>query len=763
MFLSEARLAARLHHPNIVQTNEVIEVDGAPVLVMEYLDGQPLSQVIMRGKQGGFSLAMQLRVLVDALAGLHAAHELADFDGTPLGVVHRDVSPHNLFVTLEGQAKVLDFGIAKLERSMVETEVGTVKGKLRYMAPEQIRGDKLDRRADIYAAGVILWEALTGERMWKVSAEGEIRARVLGATCRCPRRCGRTCRRRWRASAAGRWRARPSDRYATARQLADELEAAMPELGLAASHREIGATVARLFDDVRARDQARRSSQARARVDGDADPGGAPAPARRRTGAAAAARRRGARLALGCRRGRRADRGGRIRGVAARAYAAAPRRVGASPAAAPAPIRARPAAAPTRTREASLTPRRRPVIAPRDARRAPAPRCAAPPMRAGEGDDAPAGTERAARAESPAAPPAPRRRRAGARPPTARPLSSSTPTDKEVPPGVHVSDWQTLISSRRARCSRHRRGPPQPRRPAKAPRRQRGDPPSARAQRRRADPAKAECFARHEEAQVARRQGHLLEARAWLRQCSSATCIGIVRADCIEWLAEVERAIPSVVITARARGADLVDVKVIIDKQPVTARLTGAALDVDPGAPSSASNRRRGPPIERTILVSEGVKDRPIDVEFAPPRRRALPRGPSRSRSAPPIRLRAGRHRGGGWPPSTTSAPGPLDAQQLETACAPFCRSEDANAVRTKLIVADVGTGIVSFRCSSACTCTARGAFRWRDRRSTGVTVWASTAALVLAVGVRCWSSSTGSRNALRAKREGLPGAAASA
>src|SRR6187402_3583264 len=80
-----------------------------------------------------------------------------------------------------------------------------------------------------------------------------------------------------------------------------------------------------------------------------------------------------------------------------------------------------------------------------------------------------------------------------------------------------------------------------------------------------ADPAKAECFARHEEAQVARRQGHLLEARAWLRQCSSATCIGIVRADCIEWLAEVERAIPSVVITARARGADLVDVKVIID------------------------------------------------------------------------------------------------------------------------------------------------------------------------------------------------------
>jgi serine/threonine-protein kinase len=252
MFVSEARLAARLHHSNIVQTNEVIEVDGAPVLVMEYLDGQPLSQVIVRGKQEGFTLAMQLRVLADALAGLHAAHELADFDGTPLGVVHRDVSPHNLFVTLEGHAKVLDFGIAKLERSLVETEVGMVKGKLRYMAPEQIAGDKLDRRADIYAAGVILWEALTGERMWKASSEHDIRQRVLAGdlpmpeTVRAtvPAPLARICRH-----ALSRAR---GDRHATARQLADELEAAMAELGMTPSHREIGATVARLFADVRA-------------------------------------------------------------------------------------------------------------------------------------------------------------------------------------------------------------------------------------------------------------------------------------------------------------------------------------------------------------------------------------------------------------------------------------------------------------------------------------------------------------------------------
>ena len=134
---------------------------------------------------------------------------------------------------------------------MVETEVGTVKGKLRYMAPEQVAGDKLDRRADVYAAGVILWEALTGERMWKGSSEGEIRARVLAGdlplpeTARpdVPASLARICRRALSRA--------PGDRHATARQLADELEAAMSELGLAASQREIGATVARLFEDVR--------------------------------------------------------------------------------------------------------------------------------------------------------------------------------------------------------------------------------------------------------------------------------------------------------------------------------------------------------------------------------------------------------------------------------------------------------------------------------------------------------------------------------
>jgi hypothetical protein len=220
-----------------------------------------------------------------------------------------------------------------------------------------------------------------------------------------------------------------------------------------------------------------------------------------------------------------------------------------------------------------------------------------------------------------------------------------------------------------------------------------------------ADPAKSECFARHEEAQVARQQGRLLEARAWLRQCSSATCIGIIRADCIEWLAEVERAIPSVVITARARGADLVDVKVIIDQQPVTTRLTGKALDLDPGAHQLRFESSPWPPVERTILVSEGVKDRPIDVEFAPP----APPPVVLSPSAPPVSFFKQPDRVdyalaatgvAALATSVTFGTWALVERYDEGSggCAPFCTPEEVGPIRTKLIVADValGVGIVS-------------------------------------------------------------------
>ncbi|HEU4408383.1 MAG TPA: serine/threonine-protein kinase [Polyangiaceae bacterium] len=168
MFLDEARLAARLNHPNVVQTNEVGEDQGLYYLVMEYLEGQTLKRVLKlsASDESGRLLPSLLYIISDMLAGLHHAHELCDFDGTPLNVVHRDVSPHNVFVTYEGQTKVVDFGIAKAAGSSHLTHTGMLKGKLGYMAPEQARARGVDRRADIFPAGVILWEALARKRIW---------------------------------------------------------------------------------------------------------------------------------------------------------------------------------------------------------------------------------------------------------------------------------------------------------------------------------------------------------------------------------------------------------------------------------------------------------------------------------------------------------------------------------------------------------------------------------------------------------------------
>jgi phosphate transport system substrate-binding protein len=167
MFLDEARLAARLNHPNVVQTNEVGEYDGFYFLAMEYLEGQPLRRVANQAKRLGQSLGpvVSARIVADALWALHYAHELRDYDGTPLHIIHRDVSPHNIFVTYDGQVKLVDFGIAKATSSSADTQSGVLKGKVAYMAPEQVTGEVVDRRADVFAMGIVLWELLTESRL----------------------------------------------------------------------------------------------------------------------------------------------------------------------------------------------------------------------------------------------------------------------------------------------------------------------------------------------------------------------------------------------------------------------------------------------------------------------------------------------------------------------------------------------------------------------------------------------------------------------
>jgi serine/threonine-protein kinase len=185
MFFDEARLAARLSHPHVVQTYEVGEVAGQCFLAMEYLDGQPLHRVLRRCSHRGVRMPTSLvaRVVSDALDGLAYAHGLRDFDGTPLGVVHRDVSPQNIFVTYDGVVKMLDFGIAKAGTQIVETRVGAIKGKYAYIAPEQAKGSaSVDLRADLWSMGVVLWEALVGRRLFK----GDTDLATLDQTLRGP-------------------------------------------------------------------------------------------------------------------------------------------------------------------------------------------------------------------------------------------------------------------------------------------------------------------------------------------------------------------------------------------------------------------------------------------------------------------------------------------------------------------------------------------------------------------------------------------------
>jgi serine/threonine-protein kinase len=258
MLVDEARLAARLNHPNVVQTLEVGNVGNQYFIAMEYLEGQPMNRVAHRAK-GRDDVPNKLfyGAVLDALAGLHHAHELADYDGTPLEVVHRDVSPHNIFITYDGQAKIVDFGIAKAAGRIAETRQGVVKGKVQYMAPEQAMGGKVDRRVDIFAVGVILYEIATGGRMWKGMEEIEIfRELAAGRVRRSPREIvpgvpealDRICQKALAPDAA--------ERYATALELQADLEAFLESDGGRLSAREAGKLVAKLFEDRRVETRA---------------------------------------------------------------------------------------------------------------------------------------------------------------------------------------------------------------------------------------------------------------------------------------------------------------------------------------------------------------------------------------------------------------------------------------------------------------------------------------------------------------------------
>ena len=182
MFLDEARLAASLTHSNIVQISDLGLSDGCYYICMEYLAGEDLATVLRTAKRRGepAPVNITLRVLTEAAIGLHFAHEAVDPKGEPMRLVHRDISPSNIFVTYGGQVKVLDFGIAKAESRVTSTGAGVVKGKYQYMSPEQARGDSIDRRSDIFSLGVSLYEALTGVRPFARDTDLAVLKAVLG-------------------------------------------------------------------------------------------------------------------------------------------------------------------------------------------------------------------------------------------------------------------------------------------------------------------------------------------------------------------------------------------------------------------------------------------------------------------------------------------------------------------------------------------------------------------------------------------------------
>ncbi len=191
MFLEEARLAARIRHSNVVPVVDIVSTDQELFLVMEFIQGETITRLtrVSRKRARIVPLPIALAIAADMLQGLHAAHEAKDETGKPLDIVHRDISPHNIMVGRDGVSRVLDFGIAKASSSASSTRDGEVKGKFAYMSPEQLSSVRVDRRADIFAASIVLWEMVTGQRLFQAADPAAIVGKVLHGEIKAPSTC----------------------------------------------------------------------------------------------------------------------------------------------------------------------------------------------------------------------------------------------------------------------------------------------------------------------------------------------------------------------------------------------------------------------------------------------------------------------------------------------------------------------------------------------------------------------------------------------
>ena len=253
MFEDEALLGDLLRHPNLIRQYEYGIAEGEPYIVLERLEGEDLRSIRRAIKKKGevVPLDVALEIVIRAGEGLHAAHELRAADGTSLGVVHRDVSPHNLIVTFDGHVKVLDFGIAKSGLRRIETRTGVLKGKIPYMAPEQIRAEHVDRRADVYALGVMLYELTVGERPYFMASPSEfaLMMAIVRGDIRWPTAAKKDYPSALEAIVMRALSGTPQQRPATAADLAAQLAAFRDKEGLRSGRELLAEWMTRHFTD----------------------------------------------------------------------------------------------------------------------------------------------------------------------------------------------------------------------------------------------------------------------------------------------------------------------------------------------------------------------------------------------------------------------------------------------------------------------------------------------------------------------------------
>jgi serine/threonine protein kinase/tetratricopeptide (TPR) repeat protein len=252
MFLEEARMAADLRHPNIVSVLEVGDDEqGHPYLVMEYLHGKDMGRVARRCVRQGSALPLThaLQVVIDAAAGLDYAHKKIDFDGEPLCLVHRDISPQNLICTFHGQTVLVDFGIAKARGRSVDTEAGMLKGKCCYMSPEQVRGDEIDHRSDLFALGIVLYELCTMKPLFRRKSDLQSLQAVLACDVPRPSTVSPDLDPRLDSIIQTTLAPDPDDRYDDCQGLLNALEDYLDQRRILHSSRRVGRFVQRLFFD----------------------------------------------------------------------------------------------------------------------------------------------------------------------------------------------------------------------------------------------------------------------------------------------------------------------------------------------------------------------------------------------------------------------------------------------------------------------------------------------------------------------------------